>query len=60
MDFYVASIDAHLSLAVAADTFQLLTKPTLTTNLQKGALRLTKARNLLTEFQQGTFDPLNI
>ena len=58
MDSLAAQIDAHLSLAVAADTFQLLLKPKFSDSSQ--GLSLSSARDLLAEFQQGGFDPFDI
>lgn len=63
MDSFIDDFDAHLSLALAADTFQLLLEPRFV-DTNRGSstamVSLRAARNLQLEFSKGTIDPLNI
>lgn len=59
LDNLIGKIDAYLSLAVAADTFGLNAKPEINDLEDVSTVKIVQARNLLSEFEHGSFRPID-
>lgn len=57
LNTFICRLDAYLSLAIAKDSFNLLIAPRFSEMFQD--CKVVQGRNLLTEFQQGSFRPID-